>query len=81
MKPMNNVQRLAFKSIDFYQKIKMENDIKKFIVYLTVNTQNNKIYIGVHKTNPNIFDYYYGNGIYSNMPSTYRKPKQISVMQ
>ena len=75
MKPMNNVQRLAFKSIDFYQKIKMENDIKKFIVYLTVNTQNNKIYIGVHKTNPNIFDYYYGNGIYSNMPSTYRKPK------
>ena len=36
----------------------------KYIVYQTVNKENGKIYIGVHKTeNPNIFDGYIGNGI------------------
>lgn len=37
----------------------------KYIVYQTVNKQNGKLYIGVHKTkNPDIFDGYIGNGIY-----------------
>ena len=38
----------------------------KYIVYLTVNIVNRKIYIGVHKTaDPNKFDGYIGNGINS----------------
>lgn len=37
----------------------------KYIVYQTVNKENGKLYIGVHKTkNPDIFDGYIGNGIY-----------------
>lgn len=36
----------------------------KYIVYLTTNIVNNKIYVGVHKTeNPDIFDGYIGNSI------------------
>lgn len=52
----------------------MENNFK-YIVYQTVNKVNNKIYIGVHKTNPNIFDGYIGNGVNINYPSTYMNPK------
>ena len=38
--------------------MEMENNLK-FIVYCTTNIVNNKIYIGVHKTeNPDIFDGY-----------------------
>lgn len=48
----------------------------KYIVYCTTNIINQKIYIGVHETqNPEIFDYYIGNGVYANRPSTYMKPK------
>ena len=37
----------------------------KYIVYQTVNKENGKLYIGVHKTeNPEIFDGYIGNGVY-----------------
>lgn len=47
----------------------------KYIVYCTTNTVNNKIYIGVHKTqDPNKFDGYIGNHVKINAPSTYMKP-------
>jgi len=52
----------------------MENNIK-FIVYCTTNLVNNKIYIGVHRTNPEYFDGYLGNGCYVNQPSTYKDAK------
>lgn len=36
----------------------------KYIVYLTTNLSNNKIYVGVHGTDdPNVFDGYIGNSI------------------
>lgn len=47
----------------------------KYIVYLTTNLNNNKIYIGVHKTDPNKFDGYIGCGVYINQPSSYQYPK------
>ena len=47
----------------------------KYIVYQTTNIVNNKIYIGVHKTdNPDIFDGYIGNGCYIHSPSSYMNP-------
>lgn len=36
----------------------------KYIVYITINQCNGKFYIGVHETNPDVFDGYIGNGIY-----------------
>lgn len=50
----------------------MENNLK-FIVYCTTNIVNNKIYIGVHKTNPEKFDGYIGCGVYMSRPSTYER--------
>ena len=48
----------------------------KYIVYLTTNKINNKIYIGVHETeNPEVFDGYIGCGAYINKPATYNKNK------
>ena len=47
----------------------------KYIVYQTINIINNKIYVGVHKTeNPDIFDGYLGCGVYINSPSSYMNP-------
>lgn len=44
----------------------------KYIVYLTKNLVNNKIYIGVHGTeNPEKWDFYLGDGCYANKPSSY----------
>lgn len=44
----------------------------KYIVYLTTNTVNNKIYIGVHKTlSPDEFDHYLGCGVKDNDKYTY----------
>lgn len=49
----------------------MEKNIK-YIVYLTVNTANKKIYIGVHKTDINVFDSYLGCGVIATQPNTYQ---------
>lgn len=49
----------------------------KYIVYLTTNLVNRKIYVGVHKTeNPNIFDGYLGNGLTIQDQSKLRHPKE-----
>ena len=53
----------------------MEEIKYKWIVYLTVNIANNKIYIGVHKTDRDDFDNYLGCGVYTNRPATYKKSK------
>lgn len=37
----------------------------KNIFYLTINLKNGNFYFGVHRTNPNVFDGYIGNGIYN----------------
>lgn len=48
----------------------------KYIVYETTNLINGKIYVGLHKTeDPNIFDKYLGNGVYSTQPYTYQYAK------
>lgn len=61
MEEYNNVQRLGASRNDIY-----------WIVYQTINLENNKIYIGVHKTkNPYEFDGYIGCGVYVNQPNSY----------
>ncbi len=48
----------------------------KYIVYLTKNLINSHIYIGVHGTeNPEIWDYYLGDGCFANKPSSYNHCK------
>ena len=44
----------------------------RYIVYLTTNTMNGKIYIGVHKTLTDKFDGYLGCGVLTYKPSTYK---------
>lgn len=55
----------------------MENSLEiKYIVYVTMNIVNGKIYIGVHKTDtPYKFDGYLGCGAWINEPSSYNKGK------
>ena len=49
----------------------------KHIVYLTMNIQNNKIYIGVHKTEtPDKFDGYLGNGLWVTDTYLLQHPKE-----
>ena len=42
----------------------------KYIVYITINLCNGKFYIGVHRTNPDIFDGYIGCGIFRASQAT-----------
>lgn len=50
--------------------------MKKYIVYLTINTKNNKIYVGVHKcNNTDKFDGYIGCGVNINDSHSYKKSK------
>ena len=44
--------------------------MEKYIVYLTINLCNGKFYIGVHRTNPEVFDGYRGNSIYRQSQAT-----------
>lgn len=54
-----------------------------YIVYLTTNQVNQKIYIGKHKTeNPDVFDDYLGDGVFRNKPTSYNEgttPFQAAV--
>lgn len=53
----------------------MENNCKT-IVYITTNIKNKKIYVGVHDTvTPYKWDYYLGEGVYANKPSSIKHPK------
>lgn len=51
----------------------------KYIVYITINLCNGKFYIGVHKTNPTIFDGYIGLGIYRQSNATKNYPLHKAV--
>lgn len=51
----------------------------KYIVYITINLCNGKFYIGIHKTNPKVFDGYIGNGIYRQGDATESFPFHKAV--
>lgn len=63
----NKIQRLVRTNVHIVEiraNIIFKFKIMKYIVYLTTNLVNRKIYVGVHKTeNPDIFDGYLGNGL------------------
>lgn len=59
--------------------IEMGNNLKnkKTIVYLTINTVNMHIYVGVHDIDPQKpWDFYLGNGVFANRPSSIKHPKE-----
>lgn len=51
----------------------------KYIVYVTVNLCNGKLYFGVHRTNPDIFDGYIGCGIYRQSNAIKKYPLHTAV--
>lgn len=64
---MNNVQRLVspYKKAQINFINRNNKHLMNYIVYITINLCNGKFYIGVHRTNPKVFDGYIGCGIYS----------------
>lgn len=59
--------------------MEMENNLStngKYILYVTLNTVNKKIYVGYHYTEfPYGRDYYLGCGVVATRPSTYSNPQ------
>ena len=54
----------------------------KYIVYITINKCNGHFYIGVHRTDIDIYDNYIGCGIYSQAHAKYKKyPLHLAVMK
>jgi len=54
----------------------MGNNLTKTILYMTVNTVNNKIYMGIHITeDPTKFDNYWGCGITGTSSYHFKHPK------
>ena len=51
----------------------------KYIVYVTVNLCNGKLYFGVHRTNPEVFDGYIGCGIYRQSNANKKYPFHSAV--
>ena len=69
------VQRLVLNGRKYLKNIEMENSLKS-IVYVTVNTVNNKIYIGVHITEtPWEWDRYWGCGVTGTSSYHFKHPK------
>lgn len=62
---VGKVQRLSlWNKFNWNGNYLMESNYLKYIVYVTVNKCNGKLYFGYHKTNPNVWDGYIGNGVY-----------------
>lgn len=53
--------------------------MEKYIVYLTINLCNGKFYIGVHRTNPDVFDGYIGCGVYKQTQASEKYPFHTAV--
>lgn len=51
----------------------------KYIVYITINLCNGKFYIGVHRTNPNVWDGYLGNGCYGKRNANKNYPLHKAI--
>lgn len=49
----------------------------KYIVYITINKVNKKIYVGVHKNYSKKFDGYLGCGVKTTKPSSYKQSKTL----
>lgn len=66
----------VYLQVEMGDNLIFKNITMKYIVYLTTNTLNNKIYVGVHKTdNPLIFDGYLGCGVTIQNPKSYQNNK------
>lgn len=74
----------SFIGIDYFNRngnylMETSNDYLKYIVYITVNLCNGKMYVGFHKTNPEVWDGYIGCGIYCQAHATKNFPFHKAV--